>query len=640
MSRSVEEKEKQSGALYFVYEGGREELPEALLQEIEAQKLEWLDAGEFFENSFESKDRIIAHGSLLFLKKVLRKAESESFGLAILPTPKQPKLARLLGLSGVEGSLLAFLGSVEPQPLDLLYAEEEPVFFSALVGEAPPLGLQNMALNEDLERGSRLGLFFRAFWSLRGLRRVLAEVTTAKGQTLKTAITGALIFNREANSFAANLLQESSYNDGQLRALLISPLSVVSYLHHLTVSIYARFRQSTLPDSVGLIKSESLRIECDPPLKISVDGVERGETPMSFRVHPKAIRFCASESFWERNHPTQSDKETLRVDHLPKEDEAKEVIRKHLPILTHASEEEYKELFTTLRADGKLSSTFVILMILSTLLATVGLFLNSASVVIGAMLLAPLMQPIVTFSMGLLRWDGSLAYGALRTVSVGVVLVLLSALILAALLPFRELTAEMAGRLHPSLLDLLVAVVSGIAAAYAKNNPKISGSLVGVAIAVALVPPLSTAGIGLGWGEWTMFYHAFLLFLTNFAGIVFAAALMFMLLGFSPLHRAQKGLIYGVMMVLIVAIPLTLTFRQMVRDADLLQRLERQEFRVEGTRVALNNMLLHHDKIDRLLCDLLVSRPLTTSALKRLKDRIERIAGEPLEMECSQRIRF
>ena len=634
------EEKQESGRLYFVYEGARGELPEALLREIEERKLQWLNAADFFHHTLDKKDRAIAHGSLLFLKKVIRKAEEEGFILAILPTPKQPKLARLLGLDGVEGSLLAFLGSVEPQSLDLLYAGEEPVFFSALVGEAPPLGVQNRTLNEDLEHGSRLGLFLKAFWKLRGLRRVLAEVTTAKGQRLKTAITGALIFNREANSFAANLLQESSYNDGQLRALLISPLSVVSYLHHLTVSIYARFRQPSLPDSVGLIKSESLTIQCDPPLQVSVDGVEKGETPMTFQVHPKAIRFCAAESFWERNRPSQSDKETLRVDHLPKEEEAKEVIRKHLPILTHASEEEYKELFTALRADGKLNSTFVILMILSTLLATVGLFLNSASVVIGAMLLAPLMQPIVTFAMGLLRWDGSLAYEALRTVSVGVGLVLLSALSLAALLPFKELTPEMAGRLHPSLLDLLVAVVSGIAAAYAKNNPKISGSLVGVAIAVALVPPLSTAGIGLGWGDWVMFYHAFLLFLTNFAGIVFAAALIFMLLGFSPLHRAKRGLIYGVIMVLLVAIPLTLSFRQMVRDAGMLQTLESRTFRLDGKEVTLQNVILRHGKTDRLLCDLSVSTPLSRNEMRQLKTEVEHLAGEALEMECSQRIRF
>jgi len=632
------QEKQESGRLYFVYEGERRELPAELLREIEEQKLQWLNAADFFQHTLEREDRTIAHGSLLFLKKVLRKAEEESFSLAILPTPRQPKLARLLSLSSVEGSLVAFLGSVEPLPLDLLYAEEEPVFFSALVGEAPPLGLQNRVLNEDLECGGRLRLFFRALWRVRGLRRVLAEVTTAKGQTLKTAITGALIFNREANSFAANLLQESSYNDGQLRALLISPLSVLSYLHHLIVSIYARFRESSLPGSVGLIKSESLTIRCDPPLQISVDGVEQGETPMTFRVHPKAIRFCAPERFWERNRPTQSEKETLRVDHLPKEQEAKEVIRKHLPLLNHASEEEYKELFTTLRADGRLSSTFVILMILSTLLATVGLFLNSASVVIGAMLLAPLMQPIVTFAMGLLRWDGSLAYGALRTVSVGVALVLLSSLILAALLPFRELTSEMAGRLHPTLLDLLVAVVSGIAAAYAKNNPKISGSLVGVAIAVALVPPLSTAGIGLGWGEFSIFIQAFLLFLTNFAGIILAAALVFMLMGFSPLHRAKKGLVFGLLMVVLVALPLTLSFRQMVGDAKLRQQLQRREFLIDSKRVRIDSIRILHGREDRLYIDLVVSSPLDGRELETLKRRIDSLTGQTLPLEIMQRI--
>ena len=453
-------------------------------------------------------------------------------------------------------------------------------------------------------------------------------------------MTGVLVFNRESSTFASNLLQDSSYNDGQLRAFLISPLSIVSYIHHLFVTIYARFRQQSLPDSVGLVKSQSLSIQCDPPLNVAVDGVDIGTTPVEFQVHPKAVRFCAAEGFWEHNHPTQNDKETLRIDHLPQGDEAVDYARKRLPFLTHASEQEYRELFAALRQEGRLTGTFMMLMILSTLLATVGLFLNSASVVIGAMLLAPLMQPIVTFSMGMLRWDASLAYGSLRTVAAGVGLVLVSAMSVAWLLPFREVTSEMAGRLHPTLLDLMVAVVSGIAAAYAKNNPKISGSLVGVAIAVALVPPLSTAGIGLGWGNLPMFYHALLLFLTNFAGIVLAAALVFMLMGFSPLYRAKKGLTFGIIIVALVAVPLTLSFRQMARDAELIHRLETHRFLIGGKEARIDRLEMRHGKMDRLICDLVVSSPLNSSEVHQLKQEIDTLAGEPLQLEFVQRIRL
>ncbi len=638
---SGEEKqaEKGQGRRFFVYEETDEALSRELLDSFTESGWIPIDGGKFSSGDLEEGDRVVVHGSLSFIKEMIVRAEQESFVLGILPTPRQRRLQRLLGLPGDSVDAMEVLATAQPQPLDLLYAGENLVFYNALVGEAPPLAFHNAFMNEDLEQ-NKLELFFEALARLRDLRKVRADVTTAKGQSFRTALTGALVFNRESSTFASNLLQDSSYNDGQLRAILISPLSIVSYIHHLLVTIYARFRHQSLPDSVGLVKSQSLSIECDPPLNVAVDGVDIGATPVEFQVHPKAVRFCAAESFWEHNHPTQSDKETLRIDHLPQSDEAVDYARKRLPLLTHASEQEYRELFAALRQEGKLTATFVTLMILSTLLATVGLFLNSASVVIGAMLLAPLMQPIVTFSMGMLRWDSSLAYGALRTVAAGVGLVLVSAMSVAWLLPFREVTSEMAGRLHPTLLDLMVAVVSGIAAAYAKNNPKITGSLVGVAIAVALVPPLSTAGIGLGWGDLPMFYHAFLLFLTNFAGIVLAAALVFMLMGFSPLHRAKKGLTFGIIIVALVAVPLTLSFRQMARDAELIHRLETHRFVIGDKEARIDRLEMRHGKTDRLICDLVVSSPFNSREVHQLKKEIDALAGEPLQLEFVQRIRL
>jgi uncharacterized hydrophobic protein (TIGR00271 family) len=627
------------GKACFVYEGEIGELPVELRAALSERGVELLEGRDFFQKTFAQEDRVLLHGSLIFLKRAVRQAEAQGFAVGIWPTPTQKRLARVLRMPAETSQTLDLLLNADPKGLDLLYAGEEPVFYNALVGEAPPLAYHSSLMNDDLP-SNRFKLFWRSLIRLRDMSKVSAKLTTAKGTTVSTAITGALVFNRESNALIANLLQESSYNDGQLRALLISPLSVVSYIHHLLVSIFARFRQSGLPGSVGLIKSQSLQIECTPPLMVAVDGVDIAPTPMEFSVHPKALKFCAPEAFWERNAPTQSDKEALKVDHLPQGEEAVEYARKRLPLLNHATEQEYRELFAGLREDAKLNSTFVILMILSTMLATVGLFLDSASVVIGAMLLAPLMQPIISFSMGVLRWDGSLAYGAFRTVVVGTLLVLSSAMVLAWLLPFEDVTNEMAGRLHPTLLDLLVAVVSGMAAAYAKNNPKISGSLVGVAIAVALVPPLSTAGIGLGWGELSIFTHAFLLFLTNFAGIVLAAAFVFMLLGFSPLHRAKKGLVFSLLIVLIVAMPLTFSFRQMARDARLLHKLENRDLFIQGKWIHIARVGIRHAGGDRILCDLVVSSPLKNGELAELKHQIDGIVGAPWPVEIEQRIRL
>jgi len=635
----AEPQKKKDAISVFVAEKEKAELPQELSSALESPQWNVVEKEKFFGRRLREEDRVIAHGSLEFIKKVILKAEKEGFALGILPTSPQRKMAQMFGLPERITEALEFLSKAEPRPLDLLYAEEEPVFYNALVGETPPFALHNALINADLDT-DKTQLFLEALKKLRSLRRVRAEIETAKGQQIRTALTGALVFNRESGTFVSGLLRDSAYNDGQLRGILISPLSIVSYIHHLLVTIFMRFRHAPLPDSVGLVKSQTLEIRCEPPLPLFVDGEKRGTTPVKFRIRPKALRFCAAESFWERNLPTQNDKETLRIEHLPQSDEAVDYAQRRLPVLTHASEQEYRDLFAALRREGKLGGTFMVLMILSTLLATVGLFLNSASVVIGAMLLAPLMQPIVVFSMGLLRWDASLAYGALRTVGIGMGLVLFSAVSVAWIFPFREITSEMAGRLHPSLLDLMVAVISGMAAAYAKNNSKISGSLAGVAIAVALVPPLSTAGIGLGWGEFGMFWHAFLLFLTNFAGIVLAAALVFMLMGFSPLHRAGKGLGFGLLIVMLVAIPLTLSFRQMVRDARILQRIENRNFRLGETEVSVSRVSLRHGREDRLILDLVSPTLLNENELGKLREKIDRLLRKHLRVEILQHIRI
>ena len=132
------------------------------------------------------------------------------------------------------------------------------------------------------------------------------------------------------------------------------------------------------------------------------------------------------------------------------------------------------------------------------MLATLGLYQNSAAVVIGAMLLAPLMAPIISLAMGMLRQDMKMSRQSAVKIIVGVVIALLAAALLTLVFPHKPVTAEMLARVNPTLLDLGVAIFAGIAGAYTKAYKEILQSLAGVAIAVALVPPLAVAGIGIG----------------------------------------------------------------------------------------------------------------------------------------------
>lgn len=230
---------------------------------------------------------------------------------------------------------------------------------------------------------------------------------------------------------------------------------------------------------------------------------------------------------------------------------------------------------------------------------------------------------------------------AIKTIAIGVLAVLVTAALIAFLLPMQRLTPEMAGRLSPTILDLFVAIVSGIAAAYAKNNEKILGSLAGVAIAVALVPPIAVAGIGLGWGAWYMFSSAFLLFVTNLVGIVLAAAATFMVLGYSPIKVAKKGLLTWLVIALMVAVPLYSSFGRMQENARIQTILTDTYFMVGGKKLELSHIeVLHHKGKPEIRCEVITSGILSPEDKAYLKEVITQSVGREIEIIATFRYRL
>ena len=187
---------------------------------------------------------------------------------------------------------------------------------------------------------------------------------------------------------------------------------------------------------------------------------------------------------------------------------------------------------------------FVALMLFATAIATFGVQADSTAVVIGAMLIAPLMTPIMATAASLLMgWPGR-AIRSFALVVGGVLLAVGTSWVLARYAPqLVSVTAntQVLGRVSPTLLDLLVAVAAGAAGAYAVSRTDVSDSLPGVAISVALVPPLTVVGISLQAGQFTFATGAFLLFLTNLVGIVLAGGIVFVLVGFSPWFHLETN---------------------------------------------------------------------------------------------------
>ena len=189
------------------------------------------------------------------------------------------------------------------------------------------------------------------------------------------------------------------------------------------------------------------------------------------------------------------------------------------------------DVFDRLQVGARWNADFSILIGLSTALAAFGLFQNSAAVIIGAMLIAPLMTPLIAAGFAVVQGNIRLFRRTLQTMLLGVLTGLLLPIPIGLLMPADEPTIELMARTAPTILDFFVALVSGIAAAYAFGRPSVVGTLAGVAIAAALVPPLATVSLMLAQGQLVLALGAAILFVTNLVAIILGAAISFRALG-------------------------------------------------------------------------------------------------------------
>jgi uncharacterized hydrophobic protein (TIGR00271 family) len=165
------------------------------------------------------------------------------------------------------------------------------------------------------------------------------------------------------------------------------------------------------------------------------------------------------------------------------------------------------------------------ILICSILIASLGLNMNSTAVVIGAMLISPLMGPIVGLGLGIGIYDKKLIIKSLKNIGVATFISIVTAFVFFKITPTEEVN-ELLSRTRPTLLDLFVAFFGGIAGILAAARCLSTNTIPGVAIATALMPPLCTAGFGLAIGNWDYFAGAFFLFLMNCIMISIAALLV------------------------------------------------------------------------------------------------------------------
>lgn len=221
-------------------------------------------------------------------------------------------------------------------------------------------------------------------------------------------------------------------------------------------------------------------------------------------------------------------------------------------------------------AEDGFDGRYVFMILMSAGIAVLGLLLSSPAVIIGAMLISPLMGPIIGLGFGVALFDAAEIRRSALALALGIVVAVLFCAAIVVVSPLQTLTSELAARTRPNLFDLLVALFSGLAGAYAMIRGR-EGAIVGVAIATSLMPPLATVGFGLATWNGAVFFGSLLLFFTNAMVIALSAAIMARLYGFGPRLSPRQSALQTLAMFAIfiaLAVPLGFTLRQIAWETN------------------------------------------------------------------------
>ncbi|MGB5771238.1 MAG: TIGR00341 family protein, partial [Crocosphaera sp.] len=287
-----------------------------------------------------------------------------------------------------------------------------------------------------------------------------------------------------------------------------------------------------------------------------------------------------------------------------------------------------------------LAHNFSILLILATTISTFGLISNSAATIIGAMIIAPLMVPIISLAYALVTLNIRLiSYSVIRLIF-GIFLTVGIAFITTEIIGYRISGSEILARTEPTLLDLGVAIAAGTAGAFAKVRRSVSDTIPGVAISVALVPPLCVVGIGLAVGDFRLSTGSFVLFLTNLVGIILTAAIVFLFESYGSWKKAIASLFVLVGSLFVIILPLNFSFKEMIIENQIRHALaerHRQQKDKEDSIISSVEVELKEEKI-LVIADVIISPSRLNKInpqenLKSTQKFLAQITGKPVEVK-------
>ena len=278
---------------------------------------------------------------------------------------------------------------------------------------------------------------------------------------------------------------------------------------------------------------------------------------------------------------------------------------------------------------AKIKGPALVILILSMFIASIGLNMNSTAVVIGAMLISPLMGPILATGFGFATLNFTVVKSAILRLSLQITIAVLASTLYFYISPVQTVTSELLARTEPNIFDVFIAIFGGLAGIIGQTRKTLDNVIPGVAIATALMPPLCTAGYGLANGNWHYFFGAGYLFFINAFFIFFASFIVLKGVYSLPSHKQaeeinRRNQLIFLVIGLIMAIPSIYAGYDMTikySESNHIEQFIKTNINQDGRRLVIDYSL---DRVNKLVDIVVVGAPVTSEERSQLDDKLQK----------------
>jgi len=273
-----------------------------------------------------------------------------------------------------------------------------------------------------------------------------------------------------------------------------------------------------------------------------------------------------------------------------------------------------KKVYREIKESAQGDFDFFVLTIFSGIIITLGLVVDSSAVVIGGMLLAPLVWPILALSLGIVKGRSKLIQDSSFTLLKSTLLIFVIAIIIGIISPSYALKGtEFLSRTSPTIFELFIALAAGFVGAFVIAYPKIGAAIAGVVVAAALVPPIAVMGVSIVHGNVSLAGGAFILYLSNLIAVTFSASVLFFIAKFkgpsseSGQERRKSNMRWTLLFLLVLMVPLFLITSNTIKE-NKQQKIVREIIGATIPEAVVTNVSIDEDVLSKGMNKEVISR--------------------------------